>query len=96
MVKESHMSVDIQAVIQEKEKTHGDYGAFTNALTGISAILQSLENYQNLSYSERASIHEIIKKLCRITGGTSCEDHWLDIMGYAHLQLTNTNWKKKR
>lgn len=80
--------VDINKILEERGKTHGD---FTQQAHLTQKMVMMLNSYSNatehqLNHVQRESIHMICHKLARIaTGNPNVKDHWDDIAGYAKL-----------
>jgi hypothetical protein len=82
------MTTDINALLAEREKTHGDYEIH-------SAITQDLKRVithhvadldRRLDPDMQESLDMIAHKIGRIIAGNPAEpDHWRDIGGYAQL-----------
>ena len=82
------MTADINALLAEREKTHGDYEIH-------AAITQDLKRTINhhvgdldrrLDDDMQETLDMIAHKIGRIIAGNPAEpDHWRDIAGYAQL-----------
>ena len=82
------MTTDINALLAERERTHGDYA--THAL--ITQDLKRVINHHVGSLDRRLdddmqeTLDMIAHKIGRIIAGNAAEpDHWRDIAGYAQL-----------
>jgi hypothetical protein len=84
-------------LLEEREKTHGDFkGVALTALT-IKAIVKNSKNYKYLSGEEEESLDMIASKIGRILNGNPHEiDHWRDIAGYAKLVVKSLEPKNFR
>lgn len=83
---------DINAVLAERQKVHGDFVDDARYSQTIKQILQNghFERVQrrqsSLSYTQVEAMDHIATKLGRILAGDNYEeDHWRDIAGYATL-----------
>ena len=76
------MDNDIENILAEREKTHGDFA-------DVSEIAQTIKSTYRRSYSlsnaELEALDLISTKIARIAAGDRLADHWLDIEGYARL-----------
>ena len=71
-------------ILNEREKTHGDYKAVAAVAQSIKTALHLGKN--NLPYIAQESLELIATKMARIVCGDWREkDHWNDISGYALL-----------
>jgi|OM-RGC.v1.031571604 hypothetical protein len=81
--KEDDMPNDIEATIDERSKTHGDYKLVAKTSQHLKFIMRSGGSQ---SYRAAESLDMIAAKLARIIHGDANDpDHWLDIEGYARL-----------
>ena len=75
---------DRDPLLQEREKTHGNFKL-------VSKVAQEIKNAfhwgpNELSTSQREALDLIATKIARIVCGNSkWKEHWLDIAGYAKL-----------
>lgn len=91
------MTTDINALLAERGRTHGDY--VTHAL--ITQDLKRVINHhvgdldRRLDDDMQETLDMIAHKIGRIIAGNAAEpDHWRDIAGYAQLvanRLEGTN-----
>ena len=73
-------------IIDERQKTHGDY--YLNAMMAqeLKDVLRRGKNWKTLDDTERETLEMIATKIGRILAGNPHEvDHWRDIAGYATL-----------
>ena len=82
------MTTDINALLAEREKTHGDYeihAAITQDLKRtINHHVADLDRRLDDDMAE--TLDMIAHKIGRIIAGNAAEpDHWRDIAGYAQL-----------
>lgn len=76
---------NVQAVLEEREKTHGDYEKFCEMYQKVMAVIEA-EAIGPLTPTQVTSVQMIVYKLCRILNGkANHRDHWSDIEGYASL-----------
>jgi hypothetical protein len=75
---------DSEALLSEREKTHGPYA---EKCAVIQAIMRITEPYHHkLSDVQMVSHTMYIHKMARyLTGDPNCEDHWKDAKGYRNL-----------
>ena len=74
------------SIIDEREKTHGDYHRVSNIAQELKNIIRQGDNWQILDDSQRETLEMISSKIGRILSGNPHEvDHWRDIAGYAAL-----------
>lgn len=77
---------DIKDVLNEREKTHGDFNRVATASQGVKAWLTQGPRYAELTQAQKEALDMIASKLARIVCGNPDEpDHWRDIAGYATL-----------
>lgn len=77
---------NIDNILSERRKTHGDYTEHAACTQAILQILQSHRNWSKLADDQRETLHMIAHKMGRIvTGDPNVNDHWDDIAGYAKL-----------
>jgi hypothetical protein len=80
------MSQYNNAILNEREKTHGDYGENARTAQDLKSVLRAGANWNELSLAQRESLDLICTKLGRILSGNPHEaDHWKDLAGYASL-----------
>lgn len=78
---------EIEALLAEREKTHGRYDEFAKFVQGCKYLVDRADSPHGfLSYEHREAIDMILHKIGRIvTGDPNVKDHWDDIAGYATL-----------
>lgn len=77
--------MDTDAILAEREKTHGDYDDTARVVMRLVGVL-SEEATEHLTYVQYHSLHMIMLKVARIIAGdANFKDHWDDIAGYAKL-----------
>lgn len=75
---------DIQQILNEREKTHGDYGSHATITQDLKRIIHTYDS--ELTDSQRETLDMIAHKIGRILAGDpDFRDHWQDIAGYATL-----------
>ena len=76
---------DIEDVLEERGKTHGDFSFVATVAQELKHTLR-LAGYASLEPWQTEALDMIASKLARILAGNPNEpDHWLDIEGYARL-----------
>lgn len=80
------MAKDIQEILKEREKTHGDFSVHATITQAIKSCYKITDSYDNLISPQRESLDMIAHKIGRILAGNpNVKDHWDDIAGYATL-----------
>jgi hypothetical protein len=84
--------MDIQATLDERKKTHGEFENVARCATLLrQALTQCLIEFHkgsanHLSYTQREALCMICSKIGRIVAGNAnYKEHWHDIAGYAKL-----------
>ncbi len=73
-------------VLNEREKTHGDFPTQSITAQGLKARLRDTPNWQKMPAYMREALELICTKLARMTHGDFLEiEHPTDIAGYATL-----------
>lgn len=76
----------VEAVLEERKGTHGDYKEQAPIVESIIDALRNSPNWATMPETHRVAIYLISLKLGRIgTGNFNEPDHWVDIAGYAQL-----------
>jgi hypothetical protein len=76
----------IEAILNEREKTHGSFMEHARITQELKAIMFSGYKYPDLSPSQTEALDMIAHKIGRILAGNpNHKDHWVDIVGYAQL-----------
>lgn len=86
------MNSDLTSVLEERQKSHGDFADHARITQRLKAVLTD-EIYSrmnrgqpNLSAEQQESLEMIAHKIGRIIAGNpNFEDHWTDIAGYAQI-----------
>jgi hypothetical protein len=77
-----------EALLNEREKTHGPYEVKADIIQNLKEIMRSYTGWSRLSPPQRESLDMIAHKIGRILSGDPYHpDHWDDIAGYAKLAL---------
>lgn len=75
---------DVQKILNERGKTHGDYRQMTAVIQKIKDVFRAEAGWDRLTADERETLDSIALKVGRIlTGDPNFQEHWLDIAGYA-------------
>ena len=78
--------MNIESILDEREKTHGKYSAHACITQNLKTIIKHCDGWNNLTNCQRESLEMIAHKIGRIiTGNPNTLDHWADIAGYATL-----------
>jgi len=82
------MTTDINALLAEREKTHGDYMTHAAITQNLKLVMRhhlaDLDRGMDDDMAE--TLDMIAHKIGRIIAGNPAEpDHWRDIAGYAQL-----------
>lgn len=76
----------VSEIIDEREKTHGDFRAMSGTNIQIQNAIEKGEGYKWLNASQLTSLQMIAVKIARIVNGDPNHiDSWDDIAGYATL-----------
>jgi hypothetical protein len=77
---------DIDKILAERAKTHGDYTEHALCTQDIMFTLMSHRNWSRLTADQKETLHMIAHKMGRVvTGNPDVADHWDDMAGYAKL-----------
>lgn len=80
------MAKNIQEILKEREKTHGDFSAHAIITQAIKSCYKITNSYDSLNSPQREALDMIAHKVGRILAGNpNTKDHWDDIAGYATL-----------
>ncbi len=75
---------DINKVLAERQKTHGNYADHARITQSLKGIVRA-ENGK-FNHSQNEALDMILHKIGRICAGNpNTKDHWVDIAGYAQL-----------
>lgn len=73
-------------ILDEREKTHGDYYQVSMMAQELKDAMRRGKNWRTLDDTQRETLELIASKIGRILSGNPHEvDHWRDIAGYATL-----------
>ncbi len=88
--------MDPFALIAERSRTHGDFRSTAWVAQTLRDVFRHEIGWENKSPVVREVLDAIALKLARIlSGDADCEDHWVDIIGYAELVLIEIRAKEK-
>lgn len=77
---------DIDKIIAERGKTHGDFGDQTECAQDLKKAFYNWAQHNNLTPYMKEAVEMIFHKLARVaTGDPFAQEHWDDIAGYATL-----------
>lgn len=77
---------DIQATLQERHHTHGDFEEQAHLSDRLVGLCESARNWSKLSSEQREAVRMMAVKFARLlTGNPHHVDHWHDLAGYATL-----------
>jgi hypothetical protein len=82
------MTTDINVLLAERRKTHGDYMMHAVITQNLKRIMRNhiADLDRRLEYDMQETLDMIAHKIGRIIAGNPEEpDHWRDIAGYAQL-----------
>lgn len=80
------MTTPTEALLNERGKTHGDFGEHARITQDIKVIITSSPGYERLTAAMREALDMHAHKIGRILAGDpTFKDHWDDIAGYATL-----------
>ena len=89
--------VSIEAVLKQREVTHGDFPTKATTIQILKNIMRDTEKWKDLSFAQQESLDMIMTKVGRILHGNPNEpDHWLDIIGYTKLISDDIEEQSKR
>jgi hypothetical protein len=84
---------EIDAILHERGKTHGDFKVQAWIAQELKACVENGPNWALMTADKREAIHMVLHKISRIVcGDPDFKDAWDDIQGYARLisnKLTN-------
>jgi len=79
-------TTDIDTILAERAKSHGDYRDHARVTQSILDTLRSGPKWDVLNFCQKESLHMFAHKMGRIVAGDpNHKDHWDDIGGYAKL-----------
>ena len=76
----------VGAILAERNKTHGDFGANARISQAIKEKMKATPHWAALNNEMKETLEMIALKISRILSGDPwTKDHWDDIAGYASL-----------
>ena len=82
------MTDDTVQLLNQREKTHGQYGTLSFLSQSFKEVARGAENWEKLNDGHKEAVDMICHKLARILNGdANYEDHWEDGSGYFILGL---------
>lgn len=80
------MSAPINAILQDRKITHGDFTDHARVTQSIKRIMEAQFSWSELNDCQREALAMFAHKIGRIlVGNPNHNDHWDDIAGYAKL-----------
>ena len=80
--------MNIEAILDEREKTHGDFAVHSEISQSLKSCLWHREGWLRLNMMQREALEMVCHKLARIIAGDSNHaDSYVDICGYITLAL---------
>jgi len=80
------MSVDAVDLTTHRGQTHGDWKEQATLARTLKECIHHSMGWTRMDASQQEALEMIMVKVSRIcTGNPEFDDHWDDIMGYAHL-----------
>jgi hypothetical protein len=77
---------DIERLLQERGKTHGQYSDHARITQRTKSLWREHPGWAGLTFSQRETLDMIAHKVGRIlSGNPNHQDHWDDIAGYSTL-----------
>ena len=92
------MVTDPFALIAARQATHGDFRSTAWVAQTLRDVFRHELGWEkeNMTPVKREAMDCIAMKQARIlSGDADCEDHWLDIIGYAELALIEIRAKER-
>ena len=78
------MTDDVDALIAERKKTHGDFQEKAELAQALKTIIRSAPAWSKMTAVQKEGTEHIVDKLTRaLVGDPGFKDHWNDIAGYA-------------
>ena len=76
----------VDAILAEREQTHGCFNTHAGLSQNLKAVMASAESWEYLRPAQCEALEMIAHKIARILNGNpNYADHWADIAGYATL-----------
>lgn len=80
------MTTNIDAILSERQKTHGDFASVANTYARFQRIYRNADGYKNMTRSQKLALDMIAVKISRMLNGNANDpQHAEDIAGYATL-----------
>lgn len=77
---------EVDAIIEEREKTHGSYPRQSHIAQQLKDVLRSGDSYAQLTEGQLEALDMICTKQARIVSGDpQIPEHWDDMSGYSRL-----------
>ena len=87
----------IDAILAEREKTHGSFAVHANCTQTLEDTFYSFKEEDHFTAVQLEALHMIFHKLGRIAAGSPhFQDHWDDIAGYATLVSRDISRRKTK
>lgn len=84
MVKIQPTTTDIDALVNERGKTHGDFAEMAEITQQLKDVLRASPNWASAPAFVCEGSDMIVHKLARaLCGDWNFKDHWVDVQGYA-------------
>ena len=81
-------SSDPWSLIAARQETHGDFRSTAWVIQALRDLYRHELGWKDKTTVQREVLDAIAVKIARILcGDADCEDHWIDIQGYAELAL---------
>lgn len=76
----------IDAVLEERGKSHGDFKVHSNVTQNMKRSMQASPNWDLLTDDKKEALEMVAHKIGRILAGDpNFQDHYTDIIGYTRL-----------
>lgn len=88
---------EIDAILLERGKTHGDFRTQAWVAQELKACVENGPNWMLMTADKREAIHMVLHKISRIVcGDHNAEDHYCDIIGYTTLVLNDIRKRSRK
>ena len=78
----------IDNLLHERGTTHGDFTYNSITSQKLKDVMNDTDNWKHLEPHKKEALQMIAHKIGRIlSGNSSFEDHWVDIIGYSQLVI---------
>lgn len=86
------MADDVNKILDERKKSHGDFTDHARITTSLKFIMQGEPGWSKLTPVQKECLDMTAHKIGRILAGDpNFKDHWDDIAGYAVLVANRCN-----